>query len=1309
MTDNGDVLALPGANALSGFRNKTILDRVRGTEPNIAGLHAAYRYFVHLDSPLDEHDRSILEQLLDVEKPGTDAHDDGLLIVPRVGTISPWSTKATDIIHRCGVTQVKRAERGLLWRFELASGHDIEEWAHIESLLHDPMTESVLHESTDLAQLFQPASPRPLLCVDVMQGGREALEQANTKFGFALSQDEIDYLVAQFQQLGRNPTDVELMMFAQVNSEHCRHKIFNADWIIDGDAKSHSLFGMIRETHKQHPAGTLVAYNDNAAVIEGVGRGRFFANATTREYQTCDESVHIVAKVETHNHPTAISPFPGAATGSGGEIRDEGATGRGAKPKAGVTGFSVSNLRIPNAIQPWEDDESKPARIASPLQIMLEGPVGGASFNNEFGRPNIGGYFRTFEQHIDGDGVRGYHKPIMVAGGLGNIRQSHIEKNDIPAGAAIIVLGGPAMLIGLGGGAASSMATGASSEQLDFASVQRSNPEMQRRAQEVIDRCWALGDDNPISSIHDVGAGGLSNALPELVHDSDSGAKFDLRAVLSDDPGMSPMQIWCNEAQERYVLAIAQENLNAFESICERERCLYSVVGKATQDQQLVLQDQNFANVLDSNELQERYDKPIDLSMGLLFGKPPKMERDVQRKRVGLHKFDTSTIDVADAVERILHLPGVADKTFLITIGDRSVTGLVHRDPMVGPWQVPVADVAVTIAGYETFCGEAMAMGERPPLALIDAPASGRMAIGEAITNIAAARIDSIEQTKLSANWMVPAGYPGEDAALYDTVEAIALDFCPQLGVAIPVGKDSMSMQTRWQEEDKEQSVTAPLSLVITAFAPVVDVRKTLTPQLMLLDEPTELLLIDLGAKKNRMGGSALVQVYGQIGDEAPDVDATQLRVFFETIQLLNRDNYLLAYHDRSDGGLFVTVCEMAFAGRAGFSICLDKLGGDVMASLFNEELGAVIQIRCAERDQVLRNFGDAGLADRVTVLGRVDGKDRIAFTHNEKEVYANSRTELHRIWSETTWRMQSLRDNPECAQQQYDAIFDTNDPGLHARLTFDPAEDVVAPLIEAGVKPRVAILREQGVNGHIEMAHAFHRAGFSAIDVTMSDIQSGDAKLDEFNGLVACGGFSFGDVLGAGQGWAKSILFNNLLRDQFAKFFDRADSFALGVCNGCQMLAALKEIIPGTAHWPKFVRNQSEQFEGRLVMMSIPENRSLFFDGMAGSRFPVVVAHGEGLAEFGDEDDISALIQDKLVTMQFMDNYGKITETYPFNPNGSPQGITGLTNDDGRVTTMMPHPERVCRTATNSWQPAEWGDDGPWLRMFRNARVWVN
>ena len=1309
MSESGEVLVLTGASALSRFRKKAILDRVQSVDSNIIDVHAAYRYFIHLDSPFEEHHCSILRQLLDVADSKDGAQDDRLLVVPRIGTISPWSTKATNIIHRCGLTQVKRVERGIAWCFKRGSSEKSQDGLNVAVLLYDAMTESVLHESSGLARLFQPASPKPLQCVDVMQGGCQALEQANSEFGFALSDDEIDYLVDQFQKLGRNPTDVELMMFAQVNSEHCRHKIFNADWIIDCDAKSHSLFGMIRETHKQHPAGTLVAYNDNAAVIEGVGRGRFFANATTREYQTCEEPVHIVAKVETHNHPTAISPFPGAATGSGGEIRDEGATGRGAKPKAGITGFSVSNLRIPGALQPWEDSEAKPERIASPLQIMLEGPVGGASFNNEFGRPSIGGYFRTFEQYVDGDGVRGYHKPIMVAGGLGNIRESHIGKNNIPPGAAIVVLGGPAMLIGLGGGAASSMATGASSEYLDFASVQRSNPEMQRRAQEVIDRCWALGDANPILSIHDVGAGGLSNALPELVHDADSGAYFDLRAVLSDDPGMSPMQIWCNEAQERYVLAIAQDNLDAFKKICERERCLYSVVGTATEDQQLLLQDDNFANASNDEKLQQRYDAPIDLSMGLLFGKPPKMERDVQRKRVYPRKFDTSAIDVADAVERILHLPGVADKTFLITIGDRSVTGLVHRDPMVGPWQVPVADVAVTLAGYETFCGEAMAMGERSPLALVDAPASGRMAISEAITNIAAAQIDSIEQIKLSANWMVPAGYPGADAALYDTVEAIGLGFCPKLGVAIPVGKDSMSMQTRWQEGGEEKAVTAPLSLVITAFAPVADVRKTLTPQLKRLDEPTELLLIDLGEKKNRMGGSVLAQVYAQTGDETPDVDAAQLREFFKTIQSLNRDNCLLAYHDRSDGGLFVTVCEMAFAGRAGISVCLDKLGNDVVTSLFSEELGVVIQIRCDERDQVMRQFDGAGLGDLVTVLGSVDGEDRVAFTHNEKEVYANSRATLHRMWSETTWRMQSLRDNPECAQQQYDAISDTNNPGLHARLTFDPAEDVAAPLIGIGVKPRVAILREQGVNGHIEMAHAFHRAGFSAIDVTMSDIQASEAKLEDFNGLVACGGFSFGDVLGAGQGWAKSILFNNLLRDQFATFFDRNDGFALGVCNGCQMLAALREIIPGTKHWPKFVRNQSAQFEGRLVMMSIPENRSLFFDGMTESRFPVVVAHGEGLAEFSNEDDISVLVQDKLVTMQFVDNYGKTTQIYPYNPNGSPQGIAGLTNDDGRVTIMMPHPERVCRSATNSWHPAEWGDDGPWLRMFRNARVWVN
>ncbi len=1309
MTGNGEVLVLIGTSAISRFRKKAILDRVQAVDATIVDVDAAYRYFAHLDSKLDARERSILNQLLDVACDESSARHGGLLVVPRIGTISPWSTKATDIVHRCGLSQVIRAERGVLWTFEHSSDSASKDWTLLESLLHDPMTESVLPESFDLARLFQPAPPEPLQCVDVMQGGREALVQANAEFGFALSDDELDYLVDQFQKLERNPTDVELMMFAQVNSEHCRHKIFNADWIIDGDAKAHSLFGMIRETHRQHPNGTLVAYNDNAAVIEGSGNGRFFAHPGTREYQNCEEPVHIVAKVETHNHPTAISPFPGAATGSGGEIRDEGATGRGAKPKAGVTGFSVSNLRIPGALHPWETEESKPARIASALQIMLEGPIGGASFNNEFGRPNIGGYFRTFEQHIEGDGVRGYHKPIMVAGGLGNIRASHIGKNNIPAGAAIIVLGGPAMLIGLGGGAASSMATGASSEQLDFASVQRSNPEMQRRAQEVIDTCWALGDANPILSIHDVGAGGLSNALPELVHDSDSGACFDLRAVLSDDPGMSPMQIWCNEAQERYVLAIARENLEAFRKICERERCLYAVVGTATQDQQLILRDQKFVNTSNDKTLQQRYDKPIDLSMELLFGKPPRMERQVEHKIIPRKKFDTSNVDLTDAVERVLRLPGVADKTFLITIGDRSVTGLVHRDPMVGPWQVPVADVAVTLAGYETLCGEAMAMGERPPLALINAPASGRMAIGEAITNIAAANIDSIEQIKLSANWMVPAGYPGEDAALYDTVEAVALGFCPQLGVAIPVGKDSMSMQTRWREGGKEQSVTTPLSLVITAFAPVTDVRKTLTPQLAFPDEPTELLLIDLGAKRNRMGGSALAQAYRQTGDEAPDIDAARLRAFFEVIQTLNNKSLLLAYHDRSDGGLFITLCEMAFAGRAGIDVRLDGLGDDAVSTLFNEELGAVVQIRCAQRDQVLGQLKEFGLGDLVSVLGAVNNEDSIVFTLNQTTIYASLRTELHRIWSETTWRMQSLRDNPECAQQQYDALLDTSDPGLHAELTFDPAYDVTAPYINTGVKPRIAVLREQGVNGQVEMAYAFHRAGFAAVDVTMSDIEPSAVTLNDFSGLVACGGFSFGDVLGAGQGWAKSILFNAGLRDQFAAFFDRADSFALGVCNGCQMMAALREIIPGTTHWPAFMRNQSEQFEGRLVMTKIPDNRSILFEGMAGSRFPVVVAHGEGLAEFSNAGDISALVQNKLVTMQYVDNYGTTTENYPYNPNGSPQGITGLTNHDGRVTIMMPHPERVCRTVSNSWHPDEWGEEGPWMRMFRNARVWVN
>ncbi|MBI3546142.1 MAG: phosphoribosylformylglycinamidine synthase, partial [Gammaproteobacteria bacterium] len=1093
---------------------------------------------------------------------------------------------------------------------------------------------------------------------------------------------------------------------------HCRHKIFNADWIIDGKAQDQSLFGMIRHTHAVNPKGTLVAYEDNAAVMEGGRIGRFFAEPDSGIYRYHEDDTHILMKVETHNHPTAISPFPGAATGSGGEIRDEGATGRGARPKAGITGFSVSNLRIPGAEQPWEQDHGKPERIVSALSIMLEGPIGGASFNNEFGRPNIGGYFRSFEMEVNGE-VRGYHKPIMLAGGIGNIRAQHVHKQTIPAGAKIVVIGGPAMLIGLGGGAASSMTTGSSHEELDFASVQRSNAEMQRRCQEVIDRCWALGEANPIYSIHDVGAGGLSNAVPEIVHGAERGGKFDLRAVPNDQLGMSPMEIWCNEAQERYVLALDPTKLDMFRALCERERCPYAVIGDATQAPRLVVDDSYFAASqaqAPNAETATRLAHPVDMDLAVLLGKPPKMLRDAKHVKLKGERFKTKDIDLKEAVYRVLRLPTVANKNFLITIGDRTVSGLVCRDQMVGPWQVPVADVAVTASGYDGYTGEAMAMGERTPLALLNPAASGRMAIGEALTNIAAARIQKLPDVKLSANWMAAAGHPGEDAALFDTVRAVALELCPALGISIPVGKDSMSMKTVWKDADGTQhQVTAPLSLIISAFAPVMDVRKTLTPQLRSDKGETDLLLVDLGKGRNRLGASALAQVYGKIGDEPPDVDdPRELRLFFHVIQALNELGFAYAYHDRSDGGLLATLCEMSFAGRSGLRVDLAALGSDPVAALFSEELGAVLQIPRSRREGILGALKKAGLIRHAYIIGELTTDDIISIHYGRKEIFYDSRANLQRAWSETSYRLQALRDNPHCAQQEYDRLLDMADPGLNAQLTFDPEEKIAAPYIARGIRPRIAILREQGVNGQMEMAAAFDRAGFTAVDVTMSDVIAGRVSLKDFKGLAACGGFSFGDVLGAGEGWAKSILFNSRARDEFSAFFVRPDTFALGICNGCQMMSNLHEIIPGTEHWPHFVRNASEQFEARVCMVQIPQNPSILLQGMQGSILPIAVAHGEGRAEFRQPEYIESVILNKQVALCFVDNRGDLTQTYPYNPNGSPHGITGLTTPDGRVTILMPHPERVFRAVANSWRPDSWGEDGPWMRMFRNARVWV-
>jgi phosphoribosylformylglycinamidine synthase len=1309
------MLQLRGGAALSEFRLQKLLASAQEIVPELASVHTLFVHFVDLHTSLSEEQHGVLERLLqygtkqDVEEMQVSA-----LVVPRPGTISPWSSKATDIAHNCGLAEVHRIERGVAYAFADAQGAALgdHQLALLKPLIHDRMVEQVLDGVDDADALFTQAEPKPLTTVDILGGGREALARANVEQGLALADDEIDYLLENFSALGRNPTDVELMMFAQANSEHCRHKIFNADWVIDGKPQEYSLFGMIRNTHKNNPEGTLSAYKDNAAVMSGSAGQRFFPNAEDGSYGYSNEDVHILMKVETHNHPTAISPFPGAATGSGGEIRDEGATGRGSKPKAGLCGFSVSNLNLPDAPQPWESDHGRPGRIVSALDIMLEGPIGAAAFNNEFGRPNICGYFRSFEERVPGpkgDEVRGYHKPIMLAGGLGNIRAGHVEKEIIPPSAQLIVLGGPAMLIGLGGGAASSMATGDSHEDLDFASVQRGNPEMERRAQEVIDRCVAMGDNNPIVSIHDVGAGGLSNAMPEIVHDCGRGARFELRTIPSDDPGMSPKEIWCNESQERYVLAVTQERMAEFEALCERERCPFAVIGEATEEEQLVLGDGYFDNT------------PIDISMEVLLGKPPKMLREVHHQTFHKPDFDTSGIDLMDAALRVLRLPTVADKTFLVTIGDRSITGMVTRDQMVGPWQVPVADVAVTATDFTGYTGEAMAMGERTPIALLHHAASARMAVGEAITNIAAARIDRLSNLKLSANWMAPAGHPGEDAGLFDAVQAVGMELCPELGIAIPVGKDSMSMKTVWDEAGEEKSVTAPLSLIITAFAPVLDVRETLTPELNPEQhDGGDLILIDLGKGANRLGGSALAQVYKQIGHHAPDVDdAGALRSFFSAIQELNQQGLLQAYHDRSDGGLLVTLCEMAFAGGTGINIQLDALcengADDVIAALFNEELGAVIQVRHTDTDEVLACLHEWGLGKHSFVIGVPSDDGRISFNIEDEEVLADERMAFRRAWSETTLHMQSLRDNPACAQQEMESRLDVDDPGLNVALSFDVddlsfMQKVAAPSINSGARPRMAILREQGVNGQIEMAAAFDRAGFDAVDVHMSDIIAGRLSLADFKGLVACGGFSYGDVLGAGEGWAKSILFNARARDEFAAFFQRDDSFGLGVCNGCQMLSNLHELIPGTDLWPHFERNASEQFEGRLALVEVMPSPSLFMNGMAGSRMPIAVAHGEGRAVFKNgANGVQSVIDAGLATLRYVDNHGQATERYPANPNGSPQGITGLSNSDGRFTIMMPHPERVFRSVQYSWAPKAWGEDGPWMRMFRNARVAVD
>ncbi|CAH0992637.1 Phosphoribosylformylglycinamidine synthase [Sinobacterium norvegicum] len=1297
------MLILPGTSALSEFRIQKLLARIQQQVESVSSLYAEFVHFADVEGELSSEHYQTLEQLLTYGPKDEHGEAEGelFLAVPRPGTISPWSSKSTDIARNCELTQVKRLERGIAYFVTAETELNAEQKAAITALVHDRMVEVVLAEFEQAQQLFVADVPAPLENVDVLAGGKAALAEANTRLGLALADDEIDYLVDSFVGLGRNPSDVELMMFAQANSEHCRHKIFNADWTIDGEQQSHSLFKMIKNTNEVGGEGVLSAYSDNAAVVAGHEGGRFYADPETHAYSYSHEPIHLLMKVETHNHPTAISPFSGAGTGSGGEIRDEGAVGRGSKPKVGLTGYTVSNLKIPGFEQPWEVDYGKPDRIVTALDIMTEGPLGGAAFNNEFGRPNICGYFRTFEEQANGANgfeVRGYHKPIMLAGGYGNIRADHVDKPEFDAGCKLIVLGGPAMQIGLGGGAASSMTSGASSADLDFASVQRQNPEIERRCQEVIDRCWGYGDANPIAFIHDVGAGGLSNAFPELVKDGGRGGHFELRNIPNDEPGMSPLAIWCNESQERYVLAVKPEDLARFEALCQRERCPYAVVGEATEEHHLTLGDSHFDN------------KPVDLPMSVLFGKAPKMHREVTRQSYDMPELDFTGVSVSEAVDRVLSLPTVASKSFLITIGDRSITGMVHRDQMVGPWQVPVADCAVTTVSYDSYAGEAMSMGERTPMALIDSPASGRMAIAEALTNIASTRIADIKDIKLSANWMCAAGHPGEDEKLYDTVKAVGMELCPELGITIPVGKDSMSMRTAWQQDGEDRSVTAPMSLVITAFSPVADVRKTVTPQLRTDLGETTLLLVDLGAGKNRLGASCLAQVYQQVGNTAADIDnAAQLKGFFESVQQLLEQEQLIAYHDRSDGGLLTTLVEMAFAGRCGLDITLPATANadcsTVLPVLFNEEAGAVLQVANADLDAVMAVFEASGIANLVHAIGTVNDHEAIEIKAADKSVYKSTRAALQQTWAQTSYRVQSRRDNPECAEQEFATLSDGN-PGLSSSLSFDINDDVAASLIGSGEKPAIAVLREQGVNGQIEMAAAFDRAGFVATDVHMSDLLAGKVDLADFQGLVACGGFSYGDVLGAGEGWAKSILFNPQVRDNFKRFFHREDTFALGVCNGCQMMSNLKELIPGAEDWPRFVRNNSEQFEARFSLLQVQDSPAQLLSGMSSSHMPVAIAHGEGRAEFANQEAFDKLNNSGQVALRYIDNNLDVTESYPANPNGSPAGIAGVTSKDGRVMIMMPHPERVFRTVQNSWAPESWQEDAPWMRLFRNARV---
>lgn len=1306
-TCNGMVFELNGARALSDFRAARVLAALQRVSSNIEAVSGRFVHFVHASRELTKAEEERLASLLTYGDAAEDVRADlAFMVVPRLGTISPWASKATDIVKNCGIEGVLRVERGTVYSLALKAPLTEEEAAQAAGVLHDRMTESVVARDFPAENLFVELEGRPMATVALVEEGRPALERANVEMGLALSPDEIDYLTDAFTKIGRNPTDVELMMFAQANSEHCRHKIFNARWTVDGEEREETLFGMIRRTHKMAPQGTITAYADNAAIFEGAEVTRLYprpgsGNEFGRVFERKDEMTHTVFKVETHNHPTAISPFPGASTGSGGEIRDEGATGRGARPKAGLCGFTTSNLNLPELPQGFENDSDTvtgektdakygaPSRIATPLSIMTEGPLGGAAFNNEFGRPNILGYFRTFEANIGGTRY-GYHKPIMLAGGIGNIRDDQTKKDVPPAGSLLIVLGGPGMRIGLGGGAASSMTTGSNSEALDFDSVQRGNPEMERRDQEVIDRCWSMGDENPIIAIHDVGAGGLSNAMPELADLSGKGATFDLSKVPVEESGMSPLEIWCNESQERYVIALDAAKIDIFRDFCERERCPFAVLGTITEEADLKL-------------TRPEETPAVDMPMEVLLGKAPRMHRDVAHVETKLSAFKSEGLDLAKAVTDVLRHPTVGSKSFLITIGDRSVGGLVSRDQMVGPWQVPVADCGVTTLGFETNRGEVMSMGERTPIAVIDAAAASRMAVGEALTNIAAADV-KLPEVKLSLNWMAACGAKGEDAKLFDAVKG-ASDFCVALGISVPVGKDSLSMRTAWEDNGEKKSVTSPVSLIASAAAPVGDVTLTLTPELRKI--PSVLVLADLGCGRARMGGSILAQVAQRFGDTAPDCeDPAMLARFMGALRTLVNEGAVVAYHDRADGGLAATASEMMFASRLGVKLDLTSLtkDADVFAALFNEELGGLMQVPAEKAARVAEVMREAGLASVCHFVGEVVDDDALTISANGAELARLDRADLQKAWTEVSWQIARGRDNPACADSEFARIERKDDTGLFAKTTFDVNEDVAAPMILTGVRPKIAILREQGVNSQTEMAAAFTRAGFDAYDVHMTDLLTGRADLAEFTGLACCGGFSYGDVLGAGGGWAKTILHNDRMVEMFRTFFNREDTFGLGICNGCQMMSHLRDLIPGASHWPEFVRNTSEQFEARLVNVEVLESPSIFFAGMAGSVMPVVNSHGEGRVQFLRPED-AALVK---AAARFVDPCGNPTEVYPYNPNGSKGGLTSVTTEDGRFTIMMPHPERSHRAQQLSWHPAEWTDASGWMRMFRNARKWV-